>query len=123
MTDTRKKFGLQAERVAERYLQERGYRILERNVRSVFGELDLVALDGQTLVFCEVKSHRGRQDFHPGESIHVRKQKRLVRLASRYLQRYPAYADGNCRFDAVLVWKTGPFWRVELIADAFQPGW
>ena len=109
--------------MAERYLHGQGYRILERNVRSLQGEMDLVALHGETLVFCEVKSRRGGRDLHPGESIHARKQARLVRLATRYLQRNPAYADSHCRFDAVLVWKTGPLWQVEVIADAFRPGW
>lgn len=123
MKDTRKAFGTQAEQVAERYLQGRGYRILERNVRSWRGEIDLVALHGETLVFCEVKSRRGGQDINPGDSIHARKQGRLVRLATGYLQRHPYYADSQCRFDAVLVWKTGPFWRVEVMADAFRPGW
>ncbi len=123
MNDGRKVLGTQAEKVAEQYLQGIGYRILERNVRSVRGELDLVAMHGETLVFCEVKSRQGTEGLHPGESIHVRKQSRLIRLAAGYLQRHPGYADLPCRFDAVLIWKTGPSWRVEVIADAFRPGW
>lgn len=114
---------MQAERVAERYLRGRGYRILERNVRLRHGELDLVAFHGETLVFCEVKARQGGRDISPGESLHARKQARLVRLAEGYLQQHPAYAEGSCRFDAVLVWKTGLVWRVEVIVDAFCPGW
>lgn len=121
--DPRKILGSQAEQVAERYLQRKGYRILERNVRSARGEIDLVALHGKTLVFCEVKSRRGGQELQPGESIHARKQMRLMRLATEYVQQNPCYVDVSCRFDAVLVWKTGPFWRVEVITDAFCPGW
>lgn len=123
MTDPRKIFGEKAERVAECHLKKKGYRILERNVRSLLGEMDLVALDGETLVFCEVKACRSKQGFDPGASIHARKQARLARLAAQYLQQHTGYADWSCRFDAVLVWKTGPLWRVEIIADAFCPGW
>ncbi|MEO5339928.1 MAG: YraN family protein [Magnetococcus sp. MYC-9] len=123
MTDVRKLLGTQAERVAEQYLQKQGYRILERNLRTLRGELDLVALHGESLVFCEVKSRQGEGELDPGLSLHRRKQARLVRLAAAYLQRHPAHAERLCRFDAVLVWKNGPSWRVELIADAFRPGW
>lgn len=124
MNTSRKAFGQQAEQVAERYLQrERGYRILERNVRSSLGEIDLVALHHETLVFCEVKARQGDMTINPGESIHASKQAKLVRLAHGYLQRHPRFSDHLCRFDAVLVWKTGSVWRVEVIADAFRPGW
>ena len=121
--DPRKIFGLRGEQVAERYLQRKGYCILARNVRFARGEIDLVALQGETLVFCEVKSRRGGRELQPGESIDTRKQMRLIRLATEYVQQNPRYADISCRFDAVLVWKTGPFWQVDLITDAFSPGW
>ena len=114
---------MQAEQIAEQYLLKNGYRILERNVRSRRGEMDLVAMQGETLVFCEVKSRQGVGELYPGDSIHARKQGRLIRLAAGYLQRHGQYADMLCRFDAVLVWKTGSLWRVEVIVDAFRPGW
>ena len=123
MSDARQVLGAQAEQIAEQYLQKAGYRILERNVRSRRGEMDLVAWHGETLVFCEVKARRGVGAWHPGESIHARKQSRLIRLAAGYLQRHARFADAICRFDAVLVWQTGLSWRVEIIADAFRPGW
>ncbi|MEO5363629.1 MAG: YraN family protein [Magnetococcus sp. DMHC-8] len=123
MNNGRQLLGLQSEQIAEQYLLKMGYRILERNVRSARGELDLVAMHGNTLVFCEVKARQGMGGMHPGESIHARKQTRLIRLAAGYLQRHPGYAALACRFDAVLVWKTGSDWRVELVADAFRPGW
>lgn len=123
MTDTRKKFGDQAEQVAERYIRKLGYCILGRNVRFTSGEIDLIALHEEILVFCEVKARRGGQDLNPGESIHARKQLRLARLASEYLIKNPDHEDRYCRFDAILVRKTGPLWHVEVIADAFRPGW
>lgn len=123
MSDPRKRLGNQGERVAERYLHKMGYRILERNLRSARGEIDLIALHGETLVFCEVKSRQGVGELYPGDSIHAHKQQRIIHLAADYLQRHPAYADYPCRFDAVLVWKAGLFWRVERIEDAYRPGW
>jgi putative endonuclease len=123
MSDPRKVLGREAEQVAERYLQKKGYRILGRNWRSLYGELDLVAEQGGSVVFLEVKSRRGGGEFDPGESIHAGKQERLARLAAGYLQQHPEHAERSCRFDAVLVWKIGPFWRVELVVDAFRPGW
>ncbi len=123
MSDDRKSFGMQAERVAERYLLQHGYQILERNVRYPMGELDLVAMQGETLVFCEVKARRGGETQDPAESIHVKKQSRLVRLATKYLHNHPHFSDTLCRYDAVLVWNKGSSWWVKIIEDAFQPGW
>ncbi|MBF0096232.1 MAG: YraN family protein [Magnetococcales bacterium] len=123
MRDERQLLGLESEQVAERYLHKNGYRILERNVRSRQGELDMVALQGEVLVFCEVKSRRGAFGPDPAENLHARKQARLVRLAAAYLQRHPEHAGRECRFDAVLLWKKGIFWQVAVIADAFRPGW
>jgi putative endonuclease len=123
MRDARHLLGVESEQVAEQYLHKNGYRILERNVRSRQGELDLVALQGEVLVFCEVKARRGVFGMDPAENIHARKQDQLVRLAAGYLQRHPEHAGRECRFDAVLVWKRGVLWQIEVIADAFQPGW
>lgn len=123
MSDARKVLGAQAEQVAERYLQKRGYRILGRNLRVGRGELDLVAEHEGDLVFCEVKSRRGGGELDPVASLHGHKQAQLARLAAGYLQQHPEYTESPCRFDAVLVWKIGPFWRVRLITDAFRPGW
>ncbi|MBF0184211.1 MAG: YraN family protein [Magnetococcales bacterium] len=123
MCEARHLLGVESEQVAEQYLHKNGYRILERNVRLRYGELDLVALQGETLVFCEVKARRGEAGINPAENIHRRKQDQLVRLAHGYLQHHPEHAGRECRFDAVLVWKKGLFWRVEVIADAFRPGW
>ncbi|MBF0444738.1 MAG: YraN family protein [Magnetococcales bacterium] len=123
MTILRKLLGNQGEQKACDYLQQRGYLIIERNVRSRFGEIDLVAMDGKTLVFCEVRSRGGQALAQAAESIGVNKQHRLHRLASAYLQKRPEFLDHECRFDAVLVQKSGDTWSIRLIIDAFRPGW
>ncbi len=138
-TDRRHRLGFWAERVAARHLRRLGYRILERNVCMRYGELDLVAKQGETLVFCEVrarKENEGRETGKPGASVTGKadevmvaasidqyKQKQLVRLAAGYLQRFPDLSHLECRFDVVLLWKVDSLWRVEVIADAFRPGW
>ncbi|MBF0381475.1 MAG: YraN family protein [Magnetococcales bacterium] len=123
MTILRKLFGNQGEKRACEYLQQQGYVIVERNVRSRIGEIDLIAMDGDTLVFCEVRSRAGESLAQAAESIGAAKQQQLQRLAEAYLQKRPELADNECRFDAVLLQKSGDIWSVELIKDAFCQGW
>ncbi|MFQ3652460.1 MAG: YraN family protein [Gemmataceae bacterium] len=67
-------FGSRSERAAAAYLRRLGYRLLDHNVRNAAGELDLIALDGQTVVFVEVRSTEQESTLEPGESIDQRKQ-------------------------------------------------
>ncbi|GJL53427.1 MAG: UPF0102 protein [Nitrospirales bacterium] len=94
-------FGQTAESLATHYLQKKGYRILHKNVRLPGGELDLIAKDGSTLVFVEVKA-RG-SDSHGGTlaTITEAKKQRLIKLAARYLSRQ-RLVHQECRFDVVL---------------------
>jgi putative endonuclease len=118
--DPRRLFGQEGEAEAERYLRRKGYRILARNVRSPLGELDLVAEDGQTLVFIEVKARRTGGFGGAIHAVHRQKQQKLVRLASQFLaQRH--WIERSCRFDVVLLeaTETAAF-RVEHIQNAFE---
>ncbi|MBF0135061.1 MAG: YraN family protein [Magnetococcus sp. DMHC-1] len=117
--DDRKAFGRFAEDLAAGHLSRTGYRILERNVRFRRGELDIVALQGDTLVFCEVKARRTDTYGSPAEAIDFRKQRRLTLLATLYLQAHPEYSNHFCRFDAVLITRQGPGWKVEVLQNAF----
>ncbi|MBF0358902.1 MAG: YraN family protein [Magnetococcales bacterium] len=123
MTVWRKLLGDQGEKMASAYLEKHGYKILDRNIRSRSGEIDLIAMDGNTLVFCEVRTRGGRSLDQAAESIDVRKQQRLTRLAEEYLQKHQEFSDHDCRFDAVLLQKEQDRWTLSLIADAFRPGW
>ncbi|MBF0180110.1 MAG: YraN family protein [Magnetococcales bacterium] len=118
-----KRFGALAERLAARRLRGLGYRILASNVRLRGGELDLVAKQGEILVFCEIKARRATGSGEPGEAVDARKRNKLARLAMEYLGSRPDLAHLECRFDVVLLWRSGLWWRVEVIADAFRPGW
>ena len=94
-------FGQAAESEAERYLRNKGYRILARNARTPSGELDLVARAGSELVFIEVKA-RGSSEFGGAAgAVHGRKQARMVKLAAQYLARN-RIRNQPCRFDVIL---------------------
>lgn len=102
MTDevVRQRIGAAAEELAARHLLTHGLRILERNFRVRGGEIDLIAQDGKSLVFVEVRL-RSRADFGgAAASITTRKQQRIILAARHYLQ---AHGEQPCRFDCVLL--------------------
>ncbi|MBS0320873.1 MAG: YraN family protein [Proteobacteria bacterium] len=97
----RKAAGAAAEALAARFLEARGLAILRRNLRTRFGEIDLIARDGDTLVFVEVRLRRGRAFGGAAASITPAKRLRLVRSARSILARMRR--EPPCRFDAVLL--------------------
>ncbi|MFY0542819.1 YraN family protein [Brevibacillus sp. H7] len=86
MSLRRKQLGQKGESVAERFLQSKGYQTVARNVRSRHGEIDLIAMDGDTLVFVEVRTRSGFAYGTPTESVTWRKRRKLQELALAYLQ-------------------------------------
>jgi len=86
---------------AEKLLSQ-GYRILERNFRCSYGEIDLVAEDADDLIFVEVKTRRGSAYGLPEEAVTVRKQRKLMQVAARYLDLH-ACAERSWRIDVVAV--------------------
>lgn len=108
--------GAAAEALAARFLAQRGLTIVERNWRRRCGELDLVARDGDTLVFVEVRLRRGGDFGGAAASITAAKQARIVAAAGLYLARLPRTPP--CRFDAVLLDALDPA-RIEWLRDAF----
>jgi putative endonuclease len=103
-------------------LARRGYAILERRYRTKIGEIDIIARDGDVLVFVEVKARRGERAGSPAEAITVSKRRRLALMASDYLARRRPIAK-QCRFDVVAVTICGggaP--DVAVIPNAFSVG-
>ena len=94
--------GERGERAAERYLRRKGYKIVARRERGRLGELDLVAVDGRTVVFIEVKTRTSHSAGHPAEAVGPDKQQRLTRLALGYLKRH-GLLEHKARFDVVAV--------------------
>jgi putative endonuclease len=100
-TDLRHLLGEQGEALAAAHLERRGYEILARRHRTRFGELDLVAYDGATLVFCEVKARRGSPRT-PFEAIGPVKQAQVRRMAAAWLAEVRDRPWGaDLRFDAI----------------------
>ena len=117
--------GEAAEAAARDFLRARGLAIVASNFRGRQGEIDIIARDGDTLVFAEVRL-RTHRDFGDGAtSIDGRKQLRLARTAAHYLATEVQGPEPPCRFDALSLspapGKNPPF-HVEWIRDAFRPG-
>ena len=103
---------------ASAWLIEQGYRIVERNVTTKAGEIDVVARDGETLCFIEVKA-RSTGDYGPAiEAVTPRKMRKIARTASLYLVSHPT--DAPCRFDVLGMDLGDDGWRFTLVRDAFQ---
>ena len=100
MTTTTDRLGARGERIAAAFLTDAGLRLLDRNWRCRDGELDLVARDGDAIVFCEVKTRRGTGYGHPVEAVTRAKQRRLRLLAQRWLAAHDEHAP-DLRFDVV----------------------
>ena len=98
----RRWFGTRSERAAAAYLKKHGYRSLQRNFRCPLGELDLIALDGECIVFVEVRSTEGTDLNRPALSVDLEKQRRLTKLALYFLQRYKLLGR-SARFDILAV--------------------
>ena len=96
-----KSLGDAFEERAALWLQESGLRLLARNFRSRLGEIDIVALDGECLVFLEVRRRGNPRFAGAAASVDRRKQQRIQRAAQLFLQRHPQWSALPCRFDVV----------------------
>lgn len=121
--DRRRRIGVLGEQHARRHLERRGYRIVAAQARTRHGEIDLIAVDGTTLVFVEVKTRVARGGAAPWTSLHPRKQAQVRRLAVAWLAENAADRPRTreIRFDAVLVTvdRDGVLRAVDQIEAAF----
>ena len=102
MTIARQKLGKTGEDLACQELQRRGYAIVAKRYRRRGGELDIIARDGATLVFIEVKTRDGRAFGEAAEAVTPFKRRRIARLALDYMARH-RLSDCPCRFDVVSI--------------------
>ena len=110
----KKLLGRAGELKAKKFLKKQGYKILEQNFSTRIGEIDIIAKDGDILVFVEVKT-RTNEDFGlPSEAVTARKRQKYGLVASEYILKNDL-VDPPCRFDVVEV-EEG---KVNLIKDAF----
>ena len=110
------------EAAAESFLRKQGLRSLTRNFYSRLGEIDLVMLDGATLVFVEVR-YRASSCYGTGAASITRvKQRRIISAAKRFLQCEKHYATRPCRFDVVSIGKENGRTVMNWIRSAFDAG-
>lgn len=103
--------GTVGEAVAAKYLKNKGYKILEKNFRKVYGEIDIIAQKGENIAFVEVKTRKSDAFGTPAEFVTVKKQKRIIKAAYTYIQKKDL--DAEFTFDIVEVYYDGR--RVEKI--------
>jgi len=87
------------------FLESKGFKVLERNVRTPHGEIDLIALDQETVVFVEVKTRSHHHAGYPEEAVTEEKMEHMIDSAESWLQNHPEY-EQNWRLDVIAV--TGP---------------
>jgi putative endonuclease len=116
-----KSLGRRGEDAAARFLRRLGYVIVARGQRDKIGEIDLIAVDGRTVVFVEVKTRTGDLKGTPAEAVDQDKQRRLTKLALAYMKRHDLL-ECKARFDVVAVtWpEKSRRPQIEHIKDAFE---
>jgi len=120
-SDNRAK-GARGEDLAASCLKKEGYRIVERNYRCRFGEIDIIAMDKEDVVFVEVKGRESDTFGAPEEAIGPTKQKKISKVALHYMQE-KGLGDRNARFDAVAIRFTPHGDQIQLIKNAFDLNW
>ncbi len=113
-----RELGRRGEERAADYLRRKGYRILERNYQTREGEIDIVAKQGGTLVFVEVKTARGLSFGHPQSWVNRRKRAHLFRAALAYMAE-KGNLEASCRFDVIAIVMKSKKTRLTHIPDAF----
>ena len=119
MSKSRHSLGQKGESAAAAYLEGQGYRIIARNFRTAFGEIDLVARDQQRYIFIEVKTRRTLTYGQPEEAVTGAKMRRLSRLAQGFLNQH-RLEEVPVRFDVISVIEHGESMRIKHFVDAFE---
>jgi putative endonuclease len=114
-----KALGSKGEDLAVRFLKKRGYSIIERNYTTPIGEIDIIAKDGDTIVFIEVKTRADDSFGHPFEAVNKKKRQKLKNLALLYLKKQRK--EPQVRFDVLSVFYMSDGRKeIEHIKDAFE---
>lgn len=109
------------EDIAVKWLvKNKNYNILDRNYSTGYGEIDIIAEDGKTLVFIEVKFRNGTDFGYPYEAVNKNKQCRICKAALQYVQKKYNTADINIRFDVVELIKKDGVYYIRYTENAFE---
>ena len=107
-----------AEKAAALYLFFHGYKIVDTNFHSRFGEIDIIAKKKKTLVFVEVKARGGKSLFAPSYAVDIHKQRKIIKTAQFYMYS-KSLNETDIRFDVVEIFKTNSRIKLNHIIDAF----
>ncbi|MBI5418378.1 YraN family protein [Candidatus Poribacteria bacterium] len=121
MSQYRIELGKSGENEAEKFLKKSGYKILERNYRTRYGEIDIIAKDKDVLVFVEVKNRKDNKYGEPEEAVTFHKQKQISKVAVHYLT-CNKFFQTACRFDVVSIsdFEKNSDKKIKLIKNAFM---
>ena len=120
MKDATKALGARGEDLAVQYLKKKGFKVIERNYHCSAGEIDLIAREGKTLIFVEIKTRSSSEFGLPQEAVDRFKQKKMIEVARAYMAEHHLTEDIPARFDVVAIQLTPTGPDIELIKDAFQ---
>ena len=96
-------FGIWAEQLAQRYLQQQGFTLLVQGYCCRYGEIDLIMVNAEQLIFVEVKARASTTFGEASESISFYKQRKVIRTAEYFLLEHAEYQDFSCRFDVICI--------------------
>ena len=119
MTRQRLELGKFGEDLAFRKIKQLGYKEIIHNYRCSLGEVDLIAKDGDTLVFIEIKTRKGRSIAYAKEAVNARKKRQLSKVALAYMKANNC-CEAKARFDVVAISLKGDEPHIELIKNAFD---
>ena len=119
MTKERLSIGAYGEELAFKKIKRLGYKKIIRNYRCRLGEVDLIARDGDTLVFLEIKTRKGKSIGYAKEAVDARKRRQISKAALAYMKSNDCYGD-RARFDVVAVSLGEGEPEIEVIKNAFE---
>ncbi len=119
MTTRSQQFGEKGESIAVNCLKKQGYRIIELNYRNKLGEIDIIAKQGETLVFIEVKARKSSRFGRPELAVTPKKQRKISMVALYYLKS-TKQSNAKARFDVVAINSTDDGPNIKIIKNAFE---
>lgn len=119
MTQARLELGRYGEDLAYKRIKRLGYRKIIRNYRCPLGEVDLIANDGDTLVFIEIKTRRGKSTGYAKEAVNARKQRQLSKVALSYMKSNNC-SEAKARFDVIAISIKEDKPEIEVVKNAFD---
>ena len=119
MSNTTKNLGNTGENLAATFLENHGYKILEKNFRIRSAEIDIIAEKDNVIIFVEVKTRSNIRKGTPAEAVNIRKQKKIIEAASVFLQD-ENFCECACRFDVIEIFAVGKDFKINHIENAFE---